>query len=136
MSRLFGSMAGFIGPFGPLASRPQTNDQIAEDPRFNTQLTPEEELRFRTWKSQYAPKDSGYDYDLPGAFKAGFTPHPVTGHWLDTFKKPNHPTFSTQSKYSQIVPGRAGTWSGENYVPPQPPQENLLLKILRMAQGQ
>jgi hypothetical protein len=80
-------------------------------------------MLFQLWKSQYAPKDSGYDYDLRGAFKAGLTPDPKTGHWPDTFKKPNHPTFSNESIYAKIRPDLAGQWAGANrdqYVSPSP----------------
>lgn len=84
---------------------------------YETVLTPEEEAKFRVWKQQYAPRDSGQDYDLRGAFKAGLQPG-SNGHWDDRFKKPNHPTFS---KFSQYAAGenaaKAGTWNGETYVP-------------------
>jgi hypothetical protein len=66
---------------------------------FETALTDPEEQSFQKWKSIYAPNDSGADYDLRGAFKAGLTPDKQTGHWPDTFKKPNHPTFSPESIY-------------------------------------
>jgi hypothetical protein len=89
---------------------------------FDTQLTPAEETAFAAWKQQYAPRDSGADYDLRGAFKAGLTPDPATGHWPDTFKKPNHPTFSNQSMYA-VGPNatKAGRWDGEKFIPPAPP---------------
>jgi hypothetical protein len=86
------------------------------DAKFNTVLTPQEERAFVKWKRQYAPRDSGADYDLRGAFKAGFTPDPQSGHWPDTFKKPNHPTFSDQSRYAPY--GRPGSWQGETFIPP------------------
>lgn len=50
---------------------------------YDTQLSPEEELQFQKWKAIHAPKDSGQDYDLRGAFKAGLAPDPKTGHWPD-----------------------------------------------------
>ena len=55
---------------------------------------------FQQWKSKYAPNDSGADYDLKGAYYAGARPDMERGHFPDTFKLPNHPTFSTGSKYS------------------------------------
>jgi len=85
---------------------------------FETILTPEEEAKFQKWKTKYAPNDSGEDYDLRGAFKAGVTPDEKTGHWPDTFKKPNHPTFSNQSIYANAAPQLAGSWNGENYIKP------------------
>jgi hypothetical protein len=83
-----------------------------------TKLTPEEEINFQAWKHHHAPHDSGMDYDLRGAFKAGLMPDPETGHWPDTYKKPNHPTFSDQSIYARERPGMAGRWEGEQYLPP------------------
>lgn len=65
---------------------------------YNTPLTAKEVIEFDKWKAKYAPKDSGKDYDLRGAFKAGLKP--TNGHWPDTFKKPNHPTFSRESVYA------------------------------------
>lgn len=85
---------------------------------FNTSLAPGEEPQYQTWKSQYAPKDSGEDYDLQGAYKYGLTPDPKTGHWSDRFKKPNEPTFSNESQYAQDAPEKAGHWNGDTYVPP------------------
>jgi hypothetical protein len=83
--------------------------------RFETQLNPLEEAMFLKWKQLYAPNDSGADYDLRGAFKAGLTPDPQSGHWPDTFKKPNHPTFSVESIYAPY--GKPGRWKGETYIP-------------------
>lgn len=86
---------------------------------YDTPLTPEEENLFLIWKQTYAPGDSGFDYDLRGAFKAGLKPDPATGHWPDTFKKPNHSTFSNESNYAKVRPDMAGSWSGETYVAPR-----------------
>lgn len=84
---------------------------------YDTPLNPMEESQFQVWKNKWAPHDSGYDYDLRGAYKAGLTPNPDTGHWPDTFKKPNHPTFSNQSIYAKDRPEIAGSWNGETYIP-------------------
>jgi hypothetical protein len=75
---------------------------------FDTTLGPKNEEAFQAWKKKYAPKDSGADYDLRGAFKAGIKPDPKTGHWPDTYKKPSHPTFSDQSRYAKF--GKPGHW--------------------------
>jgi hypothetical protein len=85
---------------------------------FETKLSPSEERAFRAWKHRNAPHDSGADYDLRGAFKAGLEPDKETGHWPDTFKKPNHETFSDESQYADFEPGKAGRWDGETYVAP------------------
>lgn len=101
-----------------LGSYPQADP--GSYPELNTKLGPDEEPLFQAWKKLYAPQDSGQDYDLRGAFKSGFKPDPQTGHWGDTYKKPNHPTFSNQSKWAGDYPDKAGTWNGETYVPPTP----------------
>lgn len=109
----------------PAAGTPQSTVPVSQAPpaapplgQFDTKLTPQEETKFQDWKAKYAPKDSGADYDLRGAFKAGLTPDPTTGHWPDTFKKPNHPTFSDQSQYAPYAPDKAGRWEGDTYIPP------------------
>lgn len=100
-------------------------DAIAKDPRYETKLTPEQEKAFQIWKAKVAPDDSGYDYDFRGAFLANQSPDPATQHWVDEYKKPNEPTFSTFSIYAKDRPDLAGTWAGEagtpyeaTYVPP------------------
>jgi hypothetical protein len=55
---------------------------------------------------------------LRGAYKAGLKPDPTSGHWPDTFKKPNHPTFSDQSMYATGEnKAKAGRWEGEKFIP-------------------
>jgi hypothetical protein len=76
-------------------------------------------MTYEEWKQKYAPHDSGRDYDLKAAWEAGLTP--TNGHFPDTFKKPNHPTFSIESKFWK--PGMAaGRWEGEKYIPMTPEQ--------------
>lgn len=91
------------------------------DPKvFETTLTPAQEQRFQAWKRTYAPNDSGEDYDLRGAFLSGLTGPDENGHWPDTFKKPNHPTFSNESKYAmgEFARPRAGKWDGDIFLEP------------------
>ncbi len=83
------------------------------DPRWNT-VVPNENA-FLAWKLIHAPADSGEDYDYRGAYLAGILPDPNTNHWPDTFKKPNHPTFSNESKYAYLMPHYAGYWTGTNH---------------------
>lgn len=83
-------------------------------PDFDTILSDEQAAGYPAWKQQYAPKDSGQDYDLRGAYAAGLKPA-ANGHWADTFKKPNHPTFSDQSRYAGY--GTPGRWEGERFIP-------------------
>src|SRR5438132_2000575 len=92
---------------------------------YNTELMPSEEDGFQSWKDRVAPKDSGLDYDYRGAYKAGITPS-STGHWPDTFKKPNHPTFSDQSIYAKFRPELAGHWDGDKFISSKPTADSLV----------
>jgi hypothetical protein len=85
---------------------------------LNTKLDPYKEKEFQEWKKAYAPRDTGTDYDLRGAFQSGLKPDSKTGHWPDTFKKPNHPTFSDESLFAVDYPDIAGHWEGDVFVPP------------------
>lgn len=85
-------------------------------PTYDSPLSGNEESAFQQWKSVNAPQDSGADYDLRGAFKEGLSPA-ANGHWPDTYKKPNHETFSNESIYAAQQPQLAGRWNGEQYVP-------------------
>lgn len=73
---------------------------------FNTKLDPKDEANFQEWAG---PKIKDvYDYDLRGAWKSGAAAS-ESGHLPDTFKKPNHPTFSKESQYNTPeTPG--GEW--------------------------
>lgn len=96
----------------------QKENTTTIDP-YDTKLGINEESVFQQWKSKYAPNDTGEDYDLRGAYKAGLKPDPNTGHWPDTFKKPNHPTFSNQSQYAVGENAKlAGRWEGDRYIKP------------------
>ena len=86
--------------------------------KYDTVVPKEREAEYRAWKAKHAPNDSGEDYDLRGAFMEGLAPDPRTGHWSDKYKKPNHPTFSVESKYAVGADANlAGTWNGDTYVP-------------------
>lgn len=75
--------------------------------RFNTELSPEDESLYQAWKkaNRHGFSDE-YDYDMRGAWLAG-NRGDSNMHFPDEFKKPNHPTFSTQSRYY----GMDGVWS-------------------------
>lgn len=100
--------------------RPARNSQqlAAATTSYDTALNPDEEAAFQQWKQKNAPNDSGDDYDLRGAFKAGLQPDAKTGHWPDAFKKPNHPTFSNESQYAVGENAKlAGHWEGDKFIP-------------------
>lgn len=112
--------ATFPTPMGPPQSLSKADKIFDNDStKYETQLDTKEEEAFQKWKKKYAPHDSGYDYDLRGAFKADLKPDAKSGHWPDTFKKPNHPTFSNESKYAKDRPDLAGHWEGNKYIPPK-----------------
>jgi len=83
--------------------------------RYNTALTPSEELAYQQWaqlQSALQNRDVNRDlfnYDLRGAFKSGAM-QSGNGHWPDTFKKPNHPSFSDQSQYNNADGHTGGAW--------------------------
>ncbi len=83
---------------------------------YNTKMSPDEEKGFQKWKSRMAPRDSGEDYDLRGAYKSQAA-QAKNGHWPDTYKKPNHPTFSNESRYAPYAPNKAGRWEKDKYIP-------------------
>jgi len=77
--------------------------------KFNTELSPEEEAEFTRWLESVSLKKQrnvGLDletYDLRGLWKDGgesLDGFSMGGHAPDTYKKPNHPTFSKESIYS------------------------------------
>ena len=84
---------------------------------YDTPVPPAEVQAYLRWKQQNAPRDSGEDYDLQGAYRAQLVRRTMDQHLPDTFKKPNHPTFSNESMYAPLAPLQAGSWAGEVYRP-------------------
>ena len=97
---------------------------------YNTPLSDEDQRKYNIWRSQLPkPLQSTRDYDLQGYYlnigkninPKSYFPHITyptgyfsTKHITDEYKKPNHPTFSNESKYSSIfTPG--GFWVNETY---------------------
>jgi hypothetical protein len=83
------------------------NDPPDYTSAYNTQLTPAGE---RLFLQQMAHRlDDLRDYDLRGAWLAN-AQAAANGHLPDSWKKPNHPTFSTGSIYATPqTPG--GVWA-------------------------
>lgn len=75
---------------------------------MKTQLPIGQEIDYQVVKynSPFA-NDSGYDYDLRGAYQrlGGLNPEATNGHLSDYDKLPIHPTFSIDSKF----------YNGQNY---------------------
>jgi hypothetical protein len=115
-------MAGLF-PFDPRLSLGQALSGRVPLSSTTTPLPPQAMSQFLSWKNQYAPNDSGEDYDLQGAFLHGVKPDPQTGHWPDTWKRPNHPTFSNESIYSGLAGTNPGSWDGDQFIPGKGPQQ-------------
>lgn len=81
--------------------------------KYNTPLSALERQQYLAWLGQKGmnPATASYDYDMQGAFKSGAA-RSDNGHFPDTFKKPNHPTFSDQSQYHGVDGFQGGTWGG------------------------
>lgn len=77
--------------------------------KYNTKLSAEDESKFKDWAKDHPKLASTYDYDARGFFKAG-AGAAENGHGSDEFKKPNHPTFSDQSKYHGSDGNEGGKW--------------------------
>jgi hypothetical protein len=92
---------------------------------FDTQLSQENESRFNNWikaESQRRGRDISRDtadYDLRGYWlNGGYKDTTGQGHMPDTYKKPNHPTFSDESIYHDGRNYVGGTWQGDTaFVP-------------------
>jgi predicted phage terminase large subunit-like protein len=86
--------------------QPQASEPPDMSDLYNTPLSPEQEAAFQ--QTPFA-RDV-YDYDARGEFLAGANRDNATGHGADTFKKPNHPTFSDQSRYHGQDGHTGGVW--------------------------
>lgn len=94
-------------PFGVLPVKLPDPSDLTD--QYNTPLSPEQARAYEAWKATLPPQlQSVRDYDLQGAFLAD-AKAAANGHLPDTFKKPNHPTFSSGSKYSNPQ-DQGGEW--------------------------
>ena len=101
---------------GGISFLPQQDPEMMYRDRFNTSLSEEEQKKFNEWVAQESERrgrnilmDKGA-YDVQGFWKSGDYKRMVKGHGTDTWKKPNHPTFSNQSKYHGIDGFYGGNW--------------------------
>lgn len=84
--------------------------------QYNTQLSAQEQSRFLAWANEQKRLTGRdflrdlHDYDMQGWWKANQNKKTPAGHFEDTFKKPNHPTFSSESKYSGKNGLQGGDW--------------------------
>lgn len=79
--------------------------------QYNTSLPAYEEVRFHAWAYNRDKLRDLADYDLRGLWKqTGGEMGTGQGHGPDTFKKPNHPTFSDESVYHGVDGHLGGHW--------------------------
>ena len=98
----------------PANNTPRLGDgRIDMTNQYNTQLTPDEEAKFQSWVKANGRENDFVDYDMRGAWKAG-AGQAANGHFPDTYKKPNHPTFSDQSQYNGKDGYVGGKWTGDD----------------------
>jgi hypothetical protein len=81
--------------------------------KFNTPLTKPDEAAFQAWLRANKREGDLRDYDMRGAWKEN-AKQANNGHFPDEFKKPNHPTFSDESKYNRVSGFKGGSWAGDD----------------------
>lgn len=87
----------------------------------NTRLSSAEEVNYQMWRLQHNVPESN-DYNMRGFYKsqslagakaAGLNANDGQMHYPDTFKLPNHATFSTDSGYyDPTTMPQTPTWEG------------------------
>lgn len=82
---------------------------------FNTVLSPKDEMLYLAWAAKNGRQNDDIDYDMRGAWKANVG-QSGNGHYPDTFKKPNHPTFSDQSMYHGAPNPDGGVFIGGTWM--------------------
>jgi hypothetical protein len=99
---------------------PEDRDRYGYE-NYNTPLTTAEERDFQDWLaalSMQSGADRGLDqidYDMRAAY-LGRSSQDGRGHMGDVGKKPNHPTFSIESKYS-TPQQKGGRWEEGGFRP-------------------
>ncbi len=93
----------------------QQVDPLDYSAKYNTPIPPEKQAAFDNWVAQRTkqtgknPLGDKYDYDVQGYWLSGAATD-ARGHGTDLFKKPNHPTFSDESKYNGVNGLTGGSW--------------------------
>ena len=102
-------------------SLPQEDPEMMYTDRFNTPLNKKETEQFNKWvakESERQGRDIMMDkgaYDVQGFWKSGdYKKMDQDNHGVDTWKKPNHPTFSNQSRYHGIDGFYGGNWTPQS----------------------
>lgn len=101
-------------PAIPAPAPPPTSPDPVEN--YNTPLEPADEAKFQHFLAESGKQGDLENYDLRGFWKNN-AHLAENGHGPDTWKKPNHPTFSDESIYSgpyatggKWVPLAHGKW--------------------------
>jgi hypothetical protein len=113
----------------------QVDPELRGD-KYDTPLTDKQYEDYKEWarKSGRDPAFEERDYDLRGFFLTHPEPLKPGEHGKDTFKKPWHPTFSDESKYS-TGENQGGHWTQKGkdwYFAPGP--ANWRFRTLRQMQ--
>ena len=99
----------------PQAMATAGNAPVSYRDQYNTRLSPEDEAAYQAWAKKNGRENDVEDYDMRGAWleakQKGVSLEDGRGHFPDTYKKPNHPTFSDQSKYNGEGGAKGGAWS-------------------------
>jgi hypothetical protein len=118
--------ASHVDEYPLLKAQDGINFMPTEDPemmyvdKFNTPLNKKEQKEFDQWAAKESKRrgrnilmDKGA-YDVQGFWKSGdYKKMDKDNHGTDTWKKPNHPTFSNQSNYHGLDGFYGGNWTNE-----------------------
>ena len=100
--------------FAQMDGPPVVMDDTYFNDNFNTKLSPKQEAAYRQWAETNNRMQDSADYDMRGAWLAN-SGQASNGHYPDTFKKPNHPTFSSQSRYHNTPSPNGGSFVGGDW---------------------
>ena len=97
-----------------MADRPPIYKSPPAGDDYETKLSAKKEAEYQAWLKEQAEKKGrsieSPDYDMRGFFNDPKSETGENGHYPDTYKKPNHPTFSDESKYHGVDGNEGGQW--------------------------
>lgn len=110
--KLYWRLAG-LGAAGAVGATALSGQAKAQAPdmtyQYNTKLSPADETKFQKWLTDNNRTQDLADYDMRGWWKENGK-QSENGHFTDQFKKPSHPTFSTDSQYNGKDGYQGGEW--------------------------
>lgn len=94
---------------------PQVDDGGGQ-PSVGTKLSADDEAKYQSWRQKLPGSlKNDSDYDLRGLFKSNPNQQPSSNlHFPDTYKLPNHITFSDESVYNGQDGNKGGHWGNQN----------------------